>query len=66
VLREIERVGGVATGAPERIARDQVSKATSALNAARMKGLGIRKFEWIHSGGGKEPRKLHEEMSGNI
>jgi SPP1 gp7 family putative phage head morphogenesis protein len=66
VLREIERAGGVATRRAELIARDQVSKATSALNAARMKGLGIRKFEWIHSGGGKEPRKLHQRMSGNI
>jgi len=66
VLREIERVGGVATRRAELIARDQVSKATSALNAARMKGLGVRKFEWIHSGGGKEPRKLHQRMSGNI
>jgi len=66
VLREIQRVGGVATRRAELIARDQVSKATSALNAARMKGLGIRKFEWIHSGGGKEPRKLHQRMSGNV
>jgi SPP1 gp7 family putative phage head morphogenesis protein len=66
VLREIERVGGVATRRAELIARDQVSKATSALNAARMKGLGVRKFEWIHSGGGKEPRKLHQRMSGNV
>lgn len=66
VLREIQRVGGVATRRAELIARDQVSKATSALNAARMKGLGIRKFEWIHSGGGKEPRKLHQRMSGKV
>lgn len=66
VLREIERAGGVATRRAELIARDQVSKATSALNAARMKGLGIRKFEWVHSGGGKEPRKLHQRMSGNV
>jgi len=66
VLREIERVGGVATRRAELIARDQTSKATSALNAARMKGLGIRKFRWLHSSGGKEPRPLHVVMSGNI
>lgn len=66
VLREIERVGGVATRRAELIARDQTSKATSALNAARLKGLGVRKFEWLHSGGGKEPRKLHQRMSGNV
>lgn len=66
VLREIERVGGVATRRAELIARDQTSKATSALNAARMKGLGVRKFQWLHSRGGKEPRKLHQAMSGQI
>lgn len=66
VLREIQRVGGVATRRAELIARDQTSKATSALNAARLKGLGVRKFEWLHSGGGKEPRKLHQHMSGNV
>lgn len=50
----------------ELIARDQTSKATTAINKARMGGLGIKKFEWLHSGGGKEPRKLHLELSGKI
>lgn len=66
VLSAIEHIGAVTTRRAELIARDQTSKATSALNAARMKGLGIRKFEWLHSRGGKEPRKLHEDMSGNV
>jgi len=66
VLAAIEHIGVVTTKRAELIARDQTSKATSNLNAARMKGLGIRKFEWLHSSGGKEPRKLHVEMSGNI
>lgn len=50
----------------ELIARDQTSKATTAINRARMQGLGIKQFEWLHSGGGKEPRPLHEQMSGQI
>lgn len=50
----------------ELIARDQTSKATTAINRARMDGLGIKKFEWLHSGGGKEPRKLHQDLSGKI
>lgn len=50
----------------ELIARDQTSKATTAINQARMQGLGIKQFEWLHSGGGKEPRKKHQEMSGKI
>lgn len=48
------------------IARDQTSKATTAINRARMQGLGIKQFEWLHSGGGKEPRPLHEAYSGQI
>ena len=50
----------------ELIARDQTSKATTAINKARMDGPGIKKFEWLHSGGGKEPRQLHKDMSGKI
>lgn len=48
------------------IARDQTSKATTALNRARMQGLGIKQFEWLHSAGGKEPRPLHVQYDGQI
>jgi SPP1 gp7 family putative phage head morphogenesis protein len=49
------------------IARDQTSKATTAINRARMQGLGVRKFKWLHSGGGKEPRSLHKNvLNGNV
>lgn len=44
------------------IARDQTAKATTAINRARMQALGVRKFEWLHSGGGKEPRPLHKNV----
>lgn len=65
ILRTVEHLGVVTESRAALIARDQTSKATTALNAARMRSLNVRKFEWLHSGGGKEPRKLHEEMSGN-
>lgn len=49
------------------IARDQTSKATTAINQARMQGLGVKKFKWLHSYGGKEPRPLHKDvLNGNI
>lgn len=49
------------------IARDQTSKATAAINRARMQGLGVKKFKWLHSGGGKEPRPLHKNvLNGNV
>lgn len=48
------------------VARDQTHKAYTNLQRARMEKLGIKKFEWIHSGAGKEPRKLHQELNGKI
>lgn len=49
------------------IARDQTSKATTAINRARMQGLGVKKFKWLHSAGGKEPRPLHlNTLNGKI
>lgn len=63
---EIKRLSVVAEKRAKLIAIDQTRKATTALNDARMKKLGIRKFRWIHSGGAKEPRKLHVEYDGQV
>jgi uncharacterized protein with gpF-like domain len=41
------------------IARDQNTKATAAIEAARRQDLGIRQAIWVHSGAGKEPRPSH-------
>lgn len=46
------------------IAEDQTRKATTAMNSARMQSSGIKQFEWIHSGGGAEPRRLHLKLHG--
>lgn len=48
------------------ISMDQTRKAYSGLNKGRMQSLGIEKYEWLHSGGSNHPRKLHQQMSGNI
>jgi SPP1 gp7 family putative phage head morphogenesis protein len=48
------------------IALDQTRKAFNVCNSERMKALGIKKFEWIHSGGGLHPRVDHVKMDGNI
>ena len=47
-------------------ALDQTRKVYNHTNTARMSKLGMKKYEWVHSGGGRHPRKLHEEMNGNI
>ena len=46
-------------------ALDQTRKAYQSINTSRLKTLGVKKFIWIHSGGGKEPRVNHIRMSGN-
>jgi SPP1 gp7 family putative phage head morphogenesis protein len=47
-------------------ALDQTRKAYNGVNKARMESIGIKKFEWIHSGGGQTPRVHHQEMDGKI
>lgn len=63
----LEKQYGVTKRRAALIARDQTSKATTAINRARMQGLGVKKFKWLHSMGGKEPRPLHKyELNGNV
>lgn len=48
------------------IALDQTRKAFNICNSERMKAIGVKKFEWIHSGGGVHPRREHIQMDGHI
>jgi len=45
-------------------AMDQVRKSYSAMTAARMQDVGVRKFIWLHMGGTLHPRALHVELNG--
>lgn len=61
----------IAKNRAKNIALDQTRKAYNSINMARMESVGIDKFEWIHSGGGKEPRPHHlkkwpEGLNGGI
>ena len=47
------------------VALDQTRKAYQSINTVRLKSMGVKKFIWVHSGGGKEPRIDHIKMSGN-
>ena len=55
----LEKTGNITKKRAALIARDQTSKANTAINVARFKRLNIRKFEWLHSAGVHEPRELH-------
>jgi len=49
------------------VALDQTRKAYTAINTARMKDAGIKKFEWVHTGGSQEPRPYHlNDLNGRI
>jgi len=48
------------------VALDQTRKAYNNINAGRMRELGVRQFEWIHSGGGQHPRQQHVQWGGKI
>ena len=63
---EITKSGQVTKNRAELIAVDQTRKVTTAMNSERMKSAGLRKFEWIHSGGGADPRELHVRYNGQI
>jgi len=46
------------------MALDQTRKVYNNVNAERMKSSGIKKFIWLHSGGGQHPRPDHVAMNG--
>lgn len=50
---------GVEERRAKTIAIDQTHKAYNGLNKGRMQAVGIKAFQWIHSGGGLHPRPHH-------
>jgi SPP1 gp7 family putative phage head morphogenesis protein len=63
VAREIRKLTGVATNRAKLIASDQLQKLTSRLDQERQEQLGIREFQWAHSGK-KHPRPHHKARDG--
>lgn len=66
IFEEIRHYGDMTRSRAELIAVDRTRKITTVINSERMKSAGVRQFEWIHSGGGAEPRPLHVEYDGQI
>lgn len=66
VFKYLTKVEGMATKRAKLIATDQNRKATTAFNTERMKSTNIRKWEWVHSGGGAEPRALHKKLNRQV
>lgn len=62
---DLEDRFGVTRRRAAHIALDQNNKATSAFVRVRQVDLGL-KAKWLHSHGGKEPRKTHLANSGKV
>lgn len=48
------------------VAIDQTRKSLNNVNAERMSAIGVKTYEWIHTSGAKEPRALHQALSGKV
>lgn len=63
---QIQAIGGMTERKAKNAALDQTHKAYNAINADRLQKAGVKKFEWVHSGGGRHPREDHIAMDGQI
>jgi SPP1 gp7 family putative phage head morphogenesis protein len=66
LIPALEKYEGITYRHAKNVALDQTRKVYNALNANRMQDAGVGSFEWVHSGGGQEPRKSHIAMSGKV
>jgi SPP1 gp7 family putative phage head morphogenesis protein len=62
----LKKYSGISDRKVSLMALDQTRKAYNTINKQRMQSLGIKKFEWIHSGGSQEPRQSHMDLDGRI
>lgn len=75
VMRSIQTGNGLADLTPEldahgvtirnwakNVALDQTRKAYNGINRGRMEALGVKEFEWVHSGGSNHPRAYHRDV----
>lgn len=65
-MREITAQGINVHKRAELIARTETAKISATVQNERMQSVGIEEFIWRHSGGGAEPRKLHQDYHGQV
>lgn len=67
LLPYMEKKYGEATRHAANVAMDQTRKAYNGLTRGRMRKVGARKYEWMHSGGSNHPREYHRDtLNGQI
>lgn len=66
LIPDIQKYDGQTYRRAKNLALDQTRKAYNNINKQRLVSLGVKQFEWIHSGGGQKPRESHIKISGHI
>lgn len=59
IEEELNKYRGMTKRRARNIALDQTRKAYNSINLRNMQDTGIKKAEWIHSGGSQKPRSYH-------
>jgi SPP1 gp7 family putative phage head morphogenesis protein len=64
---QLDKYGVTVKNWAKNVSLDQTRKAYNSINATRMQALGVKKFEWVHSGGSNHPRVYHrDDLNGKI
>ena len=61
IEEELLKYKGMTKRRARNIALDQTRKAYNDINLRNMQDAGVKKAEWIHSGGSQKPRTYHME-----
>jgi SPP1 gp7 family putative phage head morphogenesis protein len=59
---ELDKYGVQTKNWAKNVSLDQTRKAYNNINATRMQALGVKEFEWVHSGGSNHPREYHRDV----
>lgn len=57
---ELLKYKGMTKRRARNVALDQTRKAYNSINLRNMQDVGIKKVEWVHSGGSQRPRDYHK------
>ena len=60
IEEELLKYKGMTKRRARNIALDQTRKAYNDINLRNMQDAGVRKAEWVHSGGSQKPRTYHQ------
>jgi uncharacterized protein with gpF-like domain len=59
---QLDKYGVTVKNWAKNVSLDQTRKAYNSINATRMQALGVKEFEWVHSGGSNHPREYHRDV----